>query len=182
MKTNDKEYFLVGLAILAAQRVEFALYGLASHVNDSDFVKQDRRLLNLTPESFLRGDLEKLKITLGQLVGIFGDAFLIRTSGLIEFYQDRNLIAHDYYRLFLSKVENGPYRENGKEFLLEFLKRSQYWEAVLRGLLNLMRQGTAVKEGRESEINFSPSDLEDIRAFGEHAARHLAEKSAASTS
>jgi len=60
--------------------------------------------------------------------------------------------------------------------LHDFLKRALYWEAVLRGLLSEMRQAYAVKDGRQAEVEFSSIDLEHIRAFREHAARHLAFK------
>ena len=99
---------LLGLALYGAQRVEFALYGIAAHASHTPAAQRERRFANLSGEKFLRGDPSELKATLGQLVTIFGDAFLIKTPDLIDFYERRNLIAHDFYRHFYMRIWPAP--------------------------------------------------------------------------
>ena len=81
-----RECALVGAAILGAQRVEFALCGIAAHLN-----LQDQRISKLDPETFLRGDIKKIKFTLGLLVKIVGDELLLSTDQLDQFVDHRNL-------------------------------------------------------------------------------------------
>lgn len=45
----------LGIALLVAQGVEFALYDIASHLSHTGVAQKDKRLKNLTPETFLRG-------------------------------------------------------------------------------------------------------------------------------
>ena len=66
MKKSYRECATIGAAILAAQRVEFLLYGLIAHIKP-ELKRSDKRFRNLTPESFLRGDPSDLRATLGQL-------------------------------------------------------------------------------------------------------------------
>ena len=173
---DDDEYHLLGLALIAAQRVEFVLYGIASHAAHMPAAQKEKRFRDLTPEEFLRGDAGELKATLGQLVEAFGDAFLIRTPDLIAFYKDRNLIAHDYVRLFRFKFAGASAREDGRGFLIDFIRRAVHWETVLRGLLAELIQCAAVKEGRGDEFSPTSGDLERVSAYREHAGKYLASK------
>jgi hypothetical protein len=176
------DFHLLGLSVVAAQRVEFLLYGLAAHSARTEAAQNDKRFRELTPDKFLDGDANSLKATLGQLVNSFGEAFLISTPDLIAFYEDRNLIVHDYARVFRMNIRDKPRREDGPEFLLNFLRRAQYWEAVLMGLLSELKQAAAVKEGREAEVVFSATELDHIQAFHENVAQHLASKLSSSDS
>ena len=56
------EMILLSLATLGAQKFEFALYGMTSHLKATD-----GRFKGLIPEEFLRGDGTKTKATLGIL-------------------------------------------------------------------------------------------------------------------
>ena len=49
------EWAAIGAAVLAAQRIEFLLYGIIAH-GEPELKETDRRFRHLTPESFLRGD------------------------------------------------------------------------------------------------------------------------------
>lgn len=172
---DENELQLLGSALYAAQRVEFTLYGLAAHAAHTPAAKKERRFRDLTPESFLRGDTSELKATLGQLVTTFGEAFLIQTPELISFYEDRNLLAHDYFRTFHINIRGTPdRRQEGPEFLRDFIKRALYWETVLRGLLAEMIKSAAQKEGREAELAWTAEDLARINLFREHVAKHVA--------
>ena len=66
----------------------------------------------LSAEKFLRGDIAEQKATLGRIVNLFGDAFLIKTSELEKFISDRNLIVHNYSRVFVSPAK-GRRKTNG---------------------------------------------------------------------
>ena len=81
----------------------------------------------------MRGDVEDLKATLGQLVREFGDQLLLTTEDLDSFIKDRNLIAHNYYRLTEAHIEGGQRLEDPEMFLMEFTKKCTHWEKVLRG-------------------------------------------------
>ena len=59
-----QECATLGAAVLAAQRVEFFLYGLVAHVKP-ELKWNDKRFRHLTPERFLRGDPSDLHATLG---------------------------------------------------------------------------------------------------------------------
>ncbi|RXT52935.1 hypothetical protein B6S44_19540 [Bosea sp. Tri-44] len=167
-----EDYPLLGLALVVAQRVEFALYGLASHIAHSPEGQKERRFRDLTPEKFLRGDPSELKATLGQLVEAFGDALFIRTPDLVTFYQDRNFIAHDYYRAFGMSVGGHPQRQGGREFLLKFIERAAFWEDILGGAIDFFKERAAEKFGRSAELNFTQADRERMRRYQEHAATH----------
>lgn len=95
MKLND-ELVLLGASLLSAQKFEFALYGLAAHLPHAYEGKKDKRFTELTPEIFLRGSVDDLKLTLGQLETAFGEKLILRNNELKQFIKDRNLIAHNY--------------------------------------------------------------------------------------
>ncbi len=133
----------------------------------------DRRFRKLTPEKFLRGDPKNLKATLGQLVEQFGDAFLIKTPDLIDFYEQRNLLAHGFYRAFHLNIRGAPVRKAPKDFLRAFISDAVRWTSVLRGLLAELKIAAAIKEGRESEVVTTDTELECIKMYREHAQRHL---------
>ena len=142
------EFSLVGMAIIGAQRVEFLLYGLGSHlVYLPDY--SDKRFRDLDPELFLRGDPNVLKETLGGLVKAFGDKLLLNKEEISHFVDDRNLIAHSYWRLTKPNARGGDRLNNPAEFLVRFIGKCNYWEKVLKGLLTLARQEAAIRKGEE---------------------------------
>jgi hypothetical protein len=166
----EDELTLLGVAVYAAQRVEFLLYGLAAHTANNA-VEFKRDFEELTPETFLGGDIADLRATLGKLVRAFGRPLLIQTPELVEFYQDRNLIVHNYVRVFRLSIRTAR-REDGPEFLREFIRRALAWEQVLTGLRVELMQAAAIKEGREDEVALlSEADQLAREAFREHAAR-----------
>jgi len=171
-----EECGLLGLAMLVAQRVEFLLYGIASHLAHTPAGQNDRRWRNLTPEKFLRGSADDLKATLGQLVEAFGDTLLISSPELADFYRDRNLVAHDYTRLYKAKIRGTVSPGDGPTFLRAFIERATYWEKVLQGALALLKMGAAEKEGRQAEINFTERDLEHIEIYRCQARSHVLHK------
>lgn len=167
-----KECGLVGGCLLAVQKIEFTLYGIAAHLSHLPEAKE-KRFKQLTPEKFLRGDPQELKATLGQIEKVFGDKLHISSSELTEFIEHRNLIVHNYYRLTLKGIAGAEEQENPEEFLNEFLKQCSYWEAVLLGLLNLMIVATAEKESRSDEINLSDHQKSTITAYYAHLEKRL---------
>ncbi|MFC5344957.1 hypothetical protein ACETK8_03005 [Brevundimonas staleyi] len=160
---------LLGLALYSAQRVEFALYGIAAHASHTPAAQRDRRFSKLSGEKFLRGDPSELKATLGQLVTIFGDAFLIRTPELIDFYERRNLIAHDFYRHFHLRIGGAVHGEDPSGFLLKFIEDAKRWQAILMGLMFEFMEGIAKRDGRLSELQIGEQDRQNMAAYREHA-------------
>jgi hypothetical protein len=168
------ECALVGAAILSAQRLEFALYGIVAHLSHLPEAQKEKRFRDLTPEKFLRGNIEDLKATFGQLETAFGEKLLISTSGLKEFISDRNLIAHNYWRLTKSNVKEGEKLSDPEVFLKDFLARCDQWVSIFKGLLYVLMEAAAKKEGRLSEINFSEQQQNDIKAYCAHIlVRHI---------
>jgi hypothetical protein len=162
------ECALLGAAILSAQKFEFALYGIVSHLSHLPEAQRDKRFRDLTPEKFLRGNIEDLKVTLGQLETNFGERLLISTNELKDFIRDRNLIVHNYWRLTKANVKNGEKLTDPEEFLREFLVRCDQWASIISGLLCIFIKTAAEKEGRLSEVNFSDQQMSDIAAYSAH--------------
>ena len=105
----------VGAAILAAQRIEFLLYGIIAHIKP-ELKERDKRFRHLTAESFLRGDVSDLRATLGQLAKVYGTEFLLSADDLEAFVKNRNLIVHDYWRLTKGRIRDGQTLENPMAF------------------------------------------------------------------
>ena len=167
------ECALLGASLLAAQKFEFALYGIISHLSHLPEAQKERRFRDLTPELFLRGDADKLKATLGQLEVAFGDRLLLSTAELECLVQDRNLIAHSYWRLTKANIRGSETLANPEEFLRDFLERCDHWAAIVRGLLYVFMEAAAEKEQRLDELNFNEQQKNDIRAYHVHVDQRL---------
>jgi hypothetical protein len=167
------ECALLGASLLAAQKFEFALYGIVSHLSHLPEAKKEKRFRELTPEKFLRGSSSDLKATLGQLETVFGEVLLLSTNELKIFIRDRNLIAHDYWRLTKSNINGGETLENPDVFLKTFLSQCDNWTSITRGLLYSLMKAAAEKENRLSEINFNEQQNNDILTYYDHVAQKL---------
>lgn len=170
------ECALLGAAILSAQKLDFALYGIVSHLSHLPEAQKEKRFRNLTPEKFLRGNAEDLRATFGQLETAFVEKLLISTDELKKFISDRNLIAHNYWRLTKSNVKDGDRLSDPEAFLKEFLVRCDQWAGIIRGLLYVLMEAAAEKESRLSEINFNEQQQKDIKTYCAHIAiRHISQ-------
>ena len=169
-----REATLLGLAMLGAQRVEFALYGAVSHLTILSDSKR-REFRTLTPEKFLRGNAEDCRATLGLLVREFGDSLLLTTEDLEKFVRNRNLIAHDFWRLAHTRIRGGRRLADPEAFLRQFLEDCLRWDRILQGLIATMRHTLAAKLGRE--INLSDEELAYAADFERNAMEHLRSKS-----
>lgn len=169
-----RECLTIGAAVLAAQRIEFLLYGMIAHVKP-ELRKRDKRFRHLTPESFLRGDVSELRATLGQLAKAYGADFLLSAHDLDTFVKKRNLIVHDYWRLSKARIRDGQTLEDPMAFVQEFLNDCQRWEGVLRGVLANMRQGVASRTGVHPAL--TPDDLDYMAQYLRHVHLHLVRKS-----
>jgi hypothetical protein len=167
------ECALLGASLLSAQKFEFALYGIISHLSHLPEAQKEKRFRDLTPEKFLRGNVEDLKATLGQLEVAFGSRLLISTDELKAFINDRNLIAHNYWRLTKSKIRESEKLADPESFLRGFLERCDQWASIIRGLLYVFMEAAARKENRLSELSFNEQQISDIKAYYAHAAKHL---------
>lgn len=158
----------IGAAILSVQKFEFAIYGIVSHLCHLPEAQKDKRFRDLTPEKFLRGNTEDLRVTLGQLENAFGKKLLISTNELTDFIRDRNLIAHNYWRLTKTNIKEGEKLSDPEEFLMDFLVRCNQWTSIVNGLLCLLIKVSATKEDRLQEINFNEQQVSDITAYYDH--------------
>ena len=177
-KSQDEiiwEATLLGLAMLGAQRVEFALYGVVSHLTILTDSKR-KEFRTLTPEKFLRGNGEDCKATLGLLVHESGDRLLLTTEDLEKFVRNRNLIAHDFWRLAHIRIRGGRRLEDPEAFLNQFIEDCLRWDRILQGLIATMRHASAEKLGRV--INISDEELAYAAEFERNAKEHLRSKSA----
>ena len=155
-----REYALVGAAILDAQRIELLLYGIISHWSPQ---ARSKRFKELDPEKFLRGNVEDLKATLGQLVKEFEDKKFLTTEDLHEFVNDRNLIAHNYYRLVKADIKGGKRLENPEKFLIEFAEKCNHWQKVLLGLIATMKKEMAMQA--EQEVTLTEKERTNIEHY-----------------
>lgn len=170
-----EECATIGAAVLAAQRVEFLLYGLISHVKP-ELKRGGKRFEDLTPESFLRADPSNLRATLGQLTKAYGPKFLLSADDLAVFVKNRNLIAHDYWRLTKARIQDGRALENPMPFLQEFLNDCSRWERILQGLLAIMRLSIARRTGGEQQLALTQEDLDYMDQYSQHVQSHLVHK------
>lgn len=90
------ECALLGAAILSAQKLEFSLYGIVSHLSHLSEAQKEKRFSGFYIRKFLCANIDDLKVTLGQLASVFGEKLLIGTSELKDFIRDRNIITHSY--------------------------------------------------------------------------------------
>ncbi len=126
---------------------------------------------------FLEGDPRHLKATLGQLVEVFGEQFLIKTSDFDKYVEDRNLICHNYWRLTRTENKGGGGRlENRLDFLRTFVERSDHLTKIIKGLYAHLMIAAAKKEGRESEIDITDVKQQDMDAYLISVAKFLDEK------
>ena len=160
-----RECAMLGAAMMGAQRVEFLLYGVVSHLAEIH-PEESRQHRSRDPEQFLRGDPSELKATMGRLVRDFGDRLLLTSADLSNFVRDRNLIIHNYWRLTKANVEGAQRLQDPERFLIEFAEKCSHWERVLRGLVAGMKRETARKLGRHADIS------DEERAYIEHYERH----------
>lgn len=174
MEVDLDELALLGAAVIMAQKIEFALYGVAAHASHTPAAAKDRRFRNLTPEAFLRGDPAELKATLGQLVATFGDLFAISTADLNRYVDDRNLISHSYWRLTRAKIRGAQQLAEPVAFLRDFLKRSDELVDVLNGFVAHLMIAVGEKEIRE--VTLSAKQRYDMDAYLRHVAKHLGEQ------
>lgn len=158
---------LLGGCLIGAQRVEFALYGIVAHLSHLPEAKE-KRFRDLTPEIFLRGDPKELKSTLGQIEKAFGKKLNISNDDLTKFIDDRNLIAHNYYRMTRKGIRDAHQLDNPENFLRSFLKSCEYWESILNGLLCLMMVALAERYNRMDEIKLNSKQKSDMDAYLNH--------------
>ena len=168
---NVEEAALLGVALLQVQRLEFALYGVASHLTHLEPVRKHKKLKNLTGESFLRGSLSELNMTFGQLNKAVSEQILICTDELSAFVRKRNILVHDYWRLVKSNIKGAKKLDDPERFLREFVDDCKYWDAVFQGLVFTLMRISAAKDQRLDELNFDEAKFKCIEAYEIHAAK-----------
>ncbi|PUE23675.1 hypothetical protein B9Z39_15255 [Limnohabitans sp. JirII-29] len=179
MHIDEETFLLLGLALYCAQKFEFGLYGIASHMTHLPEAKKDKRFANLTPNDFLSSHPEKKvlrKATLGQICTLFGERLLLSSEELEQLVTDRNLIVHDFWR------ELRPMRgvvgiPNPNDFLRGFITNVERLNAAIKGLLSYLMEAAAQKEDRSTEIAITNADLENRKIFESIVAARLANHS-----
>ncbi|OQR30250.1 hypothetical protein BWR59_16965 [Pseudomonas sp. Bc-h] len=159
------EMMLLGGAMLAAQKLEFVLYGMASHLK-----KRGGKFKNLDPEEFLRGDGSTTKATLGDIVREFASDFQIDSEELTRLVGDRNLIAHDYWRMTKAKIRGGRSLQDPEDFLFRFISRCESWTAKCEGWLQLAIATIAERDGRSDEFVVTPESTAKLLEYLKHIA------------
>ena len=168
---------LLGLALLLTQEVEFALYGVASLFSHNEVGQKNRRFKTLTPETFMSGNLDELKATLGQLVKVWGDVLMIKTARLNKYCDDRNLIIHNFRRVYMMNIKGKPPKQGGAKFLKDFIIESSEIANILLGLIQLAQREQAIKKGRLEELDFGAKEEANINAYQAHAVKYQLENS-----
>lgn len=162
-----RECQLLGLSLLEIQKVEFALYGIISHLTHLP-EGQGWKFKELSPETFLRGNPNELNATLGQLEKAFGKKLNLSNDDFKMLIKDRNLIAHSYWRMSRNGIQDAKQLDNPEKFLLDFIDRCQYWQKVMNGLLYVVMIAAAKKESRELEVQLDKKQQEDLNTYLQH--------------
>lgn len=153
------EYTLLGIAVIYAQRVEFVIYGLAAHFPNSADALIKKRLASTSPEDFLRGDVSKLTITLGQLGKGFAPALGLDPIQIDRYIADRNIVAHSFYRLFHMRISGALHMEDPKGWLRLFIANSVTLERDLRTLLHEIQ----VQAHAAGKMNTAPNPMDLLK-------------------
>lgn len=162
-----RECQLIGLSLLEIQQVEFALYGIISHLTHLPEGK-GWKFKGLSPETFLRGNPNELNATLGQLESAFGVKLYLTNDDFKILIKDRNLIAHNYWRMSRTSIKGAKRLENPEKFLLDFIDKCQYWKKVINGLLAFFILTVAKKESREHEVKLDQKQQDELNAYLHH--------------
>ena len=161
---TQKTYALLGIALYYSQKLEYALYGLAAHYSHIPEAQKEKRFREMSPEKFLRGDLSELKSTLGQIATAFGPNFHIDGPFLDGYIERRNSIVHNFWRHTADRRADAPFEDPDK-YLTDFALETEQWIRVMQGVLSLVAEGAAKKEGREDEFSRSTEDAKKIEEF-----------------
>lgn len=168
-----EECSLLGGSLLCVQKIEFTFYGIVSHLSHLPEVKEDKRFKKLTPEKFLRGSIDELKATLGQLENIAGKKLLLSSNEFKKFIKMRNLIIHNYWRLTKTKINGNTTLSDPEKLLKTFMQECDYWQKILNGLLYTLMKEAAKNENRINEINFTNIQKEDIGVYFDYIQKNF---------
>lgn len=172
MFISENTLLLLGTAIFRAQRVEFLLYGIASHLSHLDVAKTDKVFSKITARDFLSDDpkTERLrKATLGHVYKLFGDKLLISGLPFDLLVKERNFFVHDFFRSLKGNSNDDEYTQR----LKTFIDLVDITEKALKGLLSNFMEASAKKEGREHEFVISQTDKENRRFYETFVMLHM---------
>lgn len=172
MIVSDDVFLLLGKGLFHAQRVEFILYGIASHMGHLDEAKKDKRFAKITAKDFLSDAPEKRKLrtaTLGSVYKLFGDKLLLSGLPFDLFVQERNFFAHEFFRA----LSRNPNMSEHLKRLNDFIDLAGLTEKALRGLLSELMEASAKKEGREGEFQILQDDEDNRKYYKAFVALHM---------
>lgn len=168
------DYLQLGVAVSKAQTIEFALYGLLTHLKKDPKIVKDKRLLKLTPREFLSTNPESKTLrmmTLGQLSEVLPNGFGIDPDFIQDYVSRRNLLVHDFMREINPKYASIEVIEP-KSFLKKFITDSDELQNILLGLLYVIMDQIAEKNDL-SNRKPSGDDVDKAKAaFYSHVIRH----------
>jgi hypothetical protein len=176
MKLDPDDYTLIGVAMIAAQKVEFALSGIAAHLTHLPAVASDARFRKLTPSNFLSSSPEKRalrKATLGQVARKFGKNLLLPEAELEKYVTRRNMIAHEFWREVVSAKGSGAIPDP-RAFLIAFISDSDQWLSGIRGLLSVFIEAAEKKEGRKLDPKVTENLMKHRDTYYRFVEKHLA--------
>lgn len=173
MTLEESDYTLLGLAIVAAQKVEFVLYGIASHL---PHVSKDTKFRKLTASDFLSTDPKTRKLrkaTLGSLAGEYGGKLMLPSHRLEVYVQDRNTIVHEFWREVVGGKGTGAIKEP-RQLLIGFIEESEEWIAALRGLLSFLQEEAAKRRKGSAEYKLTEADKKYRESYLEFVSQTFA--------
>jgi len=145
---------LAGAALLDSQKLEFLIHGIVSSLMHIKDISKDGRLKGLTATVFLSENPEgkkKRKQTLGVIIeAIKKTSLIIDEEGLEKYLISRNEFIHSLWRNYF---KNGVRDNEGcLVFINNYIKETEHWMKVFKGLLSLLMQAAYEKEGRQAEL------------------------------
>ena len=99
---------------------------------------------------------------------------LLNEEEIRQFVDDRNLIAHNYWRLTKANLKGGYRLNDPREFLVGFIEKCDHWEKVLKGLLALARQEAATRRGEDLILN--ADEVDSAEYYGKQVEAYLQHK------
>ncbi|NOJ01724.1 hypothetical protein F0240_18120 [Vibrio kanaloae] len=126
----SSENALLGASLLAAQKVELALFNVVSRLAKA-LPKERQQQLGLNLDTFLREKPSEQDSSLSFYEQTFGEQLPLKKSEINEFIDHRNLVIHNFWRVTGADVKGGEKLANPELYLKEFLAKCEYWQMML---------------------------------------------------
>ena len=164
MSISQDTLLLLGTALFRAQKIEFILYGIASHLGHLDIAKNDKIFSKITAKDFLSDDPKKQRLriaTLGRVYKLFGETLMISNLPFDLLVNERNFFVRNFFREVTKSDDNFDYIQR----LNIFIDLMDFTEKALKGLLSNLMEAAAKKEGRLHELTITSEDEENRKFY-----------------